>query len=288
MTHKEILRAYTEEIEAYLQTRFQGNAPQQTIFDAMRYSLLAGGKRIRPVLVLEFCRVCGGDTEKALPFAAALEMVQTYSLIHDDLPCMDNDDYRRGKLTNHKVFGEANAVLAGDGLLTEAFGELARAELAPERVVQAVRTLSCCAGACGMVGGQVLDLQGEQLVLNEEEILQIHRLKTCALIEAACCLGVIAAGGTQAQLQAARQYAQGLGLAFQTRDDLLDVLGDAEKMGKPTGMDESKNTLVRLHGVDACVSFIEQQTKRAVQALDSFADAQFLTELAQKLAVRDY
>ena len=167
-------------------------------------------------------------------------MVHTYSLIHDDLPCMDNDDYRRGRLTNHKVFGEANAVLAGDALLTAAFGSLAKAELPAERICKAVALLSKCAGECGMVGGQVLDLAGEQLVLTEEEIYNVHRLKTGALISAACQLGVIAAGGTQEQLDAADRYAEALGLAFQTRDDMLDVLGDSGKMGKATGMDEAQ------------------------------------------------
>ena len=230
MTFKDVMEGYQKTVEAYLQTLFAEDAPQKQLFDAMRYSLLAGGKRIRPILVLEFCRICGGETEKALPFAAAIEMVHTYSLIHDDLPCMDNDDYRRGRLTNHKVFGEANAVLAGDALLTAAFGQLARAELPAERIGKAVALLSQRAGECGMVGGQVLDLAGEQLVLTEEEIYNVHRLKTGALISAACQLGVIAAGGTQEQLDASDRYAEALGLAFQTRDDMLDVLG--RKNGK--------------------------------------------------------
>ena len=202
MMFKDIMAEYQKTVEDYLKTLFTDDVPQKQLFDAMRYSLLAGGKRIRPILTLEFCRVCGGDMEKALPFAAAIEMVHTYSLIHDDLPCMDNDDYRRGRLTNHKVFGEANAVLAGDALLTAAFGSLAKAELPAERICKAVALLSKCAGECGMVGGQVLDLAGEQLVLTEEEIYNVHRLKTGALISAACQLGVIAAGGTQEQLDA--------------------------------------------------------------------------------------
>ena len=212
MTFKDVMEGYQKTVETYLQTLFAEDAPQKQLFDAMRYSLLAGGKRIRPILVLEFCRICGGDAEKAMPFAAAIEMVHTYSLIHDDLPCMDNDDYRRGRLTNHKVFGEANAVLAGDALLTAAFGQLARAELPAERIGKAVALLSQRAGECGMVGGQVLDLAGEQLVLTEEEIYNLHRLKTGALISAACQLGVIAAGGTQEQLDAADRYAEALGL----------------------------------------------------------------------------
>ena len=169
--YMERLNADAALIEAYLGDCFvYPGEPQQTLFKAMRYSLLAGGKRLRPVLTLEFCRACGGIPEAALPFASALEMVHTYSLIHDDLPCMDNDDYRRGRLTNHKVFGEANAVLAGDALLTAAFTRMSVAPLPPQRVVEAVRMLGECAGELGMVGGQVLDLEGEDKILTEDEI----------------------------------------------------------------------------------------------------------------------
>ena len=287
MMFKDVMESYRLKVEEYLNTLFTADAPQKQLFDAMRYSLLAGGKRIRPILVLEFCRVCDGEPEKALPFAAAIEMVHTYSLIHDDLPCMDNDDYRRGRLTNHKVFGEANAVLAGDALLTAAFGELAKAELPSERIVKAVALLSGCAGENGMVGGQVLDLAGEQLVLTEDEIYTVHRLKTGALISAACRLGVIAAGGSDAQLEAANRYAEALGLAFQTRDDMLDVLGDSGKMGKNTGMDENKNTFVRLYGVGACSKLIEKETQKSIEALSVFEDSDFLKELSMKLAIRE-
>ncbi len=253
----------------------------------MRYSLLAGGKRIRPVLVLEFCRVCGGDWRAALPFAASIEMVHTYSLIHDDLPCMDNDDYRRGRLTNHKVFGEAGAVLAGDALLTAAFDTASHADAEPARARKVVQILAACAGEKGMVGGQQLDLEGEHLCLDEAGIREIHRLKTGALISAACRMGVAAAGGSEAQLKAADDYAEALGLAFQLRDDLLDVLGDAQKMGKATGMDGKKNTLVSLLGVGACSQLIERYTKDAVAALGAFEDNGFLTRLAQRLADRE-
>ena len=287
MMFKDVMERYRLKVEEYLNTLFTDDAPQKQLFDAMRYSLLAGGKRIRPILVLEFCRVCDGDMEKAMPFAAAIEMVHTYSLIHDDLPCMDNDDYRRGRLTNHKVFGEANAVLAGDALLTSAFGQLAKADLPPERIVKAAALLASCAGETGMVGGQVLDLAGEQLVLTEEEIYTVHRLKTGALISAACRLGVIAAGGSDAQLEAADRYAEALGLAFQTRDDMLDVLGDSGKMGKATGMDENKNTFVRLYGVGACSKLIEKETQKAIGALGVFEDSDFLKELSLKLAIRE-
>ena len=197
-----LLRSYADRVEGYLHSCFtDADEPQQVLFDAMRYSLLAGGKRLRPVLAQAFCELCGGSAMDALPFAAAVEMVHTYSLIHDDLPCMDNDDYRRGRLTNHKVYGEATAVLAGDALLTAAFGHLAAAPLPASRVVKATRVLSLCAGELGMVGGQVLDMEAEHRVCTEEEVLAIQSRKTGALISAACQLGVIAAGGSPAQQQ---------------------------------------------------------------------------------------
>ena len=180
--HDQIAR-YRAAIEAFLQAQFCQELPQKRLFDAMRYSLLAGGKRIRPVLTLEFCRICGGDWQSAVPFACALEMIHTYSLIHDDLPCMDNDDYRRGRLTNHKVFGEALAVLAGDGLLTAAFETAANAPADPAVIVRAIRILSEQAGELGMVGGQVLDMQAEEQELTEQGIYDIQRRKTGALIQ---------------------------------------------------------------------------------------------------------
>ena len=275
-------------VERYLEGCFlYDGEPQQTLFKAMRYSLLAGGKRLRPILTLNFARACGGTAEQALPFAAAVEMVHTYSLIHDDLPCMDDDDYRRGALTCHKVYGEATAVLAGDALLTAAFTRLGMAKLPPERVALAVTMLGECAGELGMVGGQMLDLEGEDKVLSEAEVGAIHVRKTGALIGAACTLGVIAAGGTEQQLDAAAQYAAGLGLAFQIRDDMLDVIGDAEKLGKNTGMDEHKNTYARLLSLDECRRRIDTLTEHAVKALDAFDDTSFLRELAQLLADRD-
>lgn len=283
------MREDIAQIEQYLSGCFvYPEEPQQRLFEAMRYSLLAGGKRLRPVMVLEFCRACGGDPEKALPFASAMEMVHTYSLIHDDLPCMDNDDYRRGRLTNHKVYGEANAVLAGDGLLTAAFSRLAMAELPAERIVLAVQMLGECAGELGMVGGQVLDLEGEEKLLDEEGIGAIHVRKTGALISAACSLGVIAAGGSDEQLDAAARYAAGLGLAFQIRDDMLDVIGDAQKLGKKTGMDEKKNTYPRILSIEECQRRVDKLTGYAVGALSAFEDSVFLRELALRLVSRDH
>lgn len=281
------MNEYHDRIEAYLKNCFISDEPQAKLFESMRYSLLAGGKRIRPILVQAFCELCGGDAEASLPFAAAVEMVHTYSLIHDDLPCMDNDDFRRGKPTNHRIYGEATAVLAGDALLTAAFGELAKANLAAHQIVEAVRVLSECAGENGMVGGQILDMAADERICTEEEVLAIQSRKTGALISAACRLGVIAANGSKEQRKAAETYAQCLGLAFQIRDDILDVIGDAQKLGKATGMDENKNTFVRLYGVEACTQMVIDRTQTAVDALSIFDNAEFLTDLANSLALRE-
>jgi geranylgeranyl diphosphate synthase type II len=287
--YKNEIQAYRSAVEDYLSSRFQDETkPQKELFHAMRYSLMAGGKRIRPVLVLEFCRVCGGDWHAAVPFACALEMVHTYSLIHDDLPCMDNDDYRRGRLTNHKIFGEGMAVLAGDGLLTAAFDTAAHAAAAPETVVRILGVMAESAGEKGMVGGQALDIGGEQVRLAEDDVYTIHKLKTGALISAACRVGAIAGGASEEQLEAARVYAEALGLAFQIRDDMLDVLGDADKMGKHTHMDENKNTFVSLYGVGACSKLIEKKTAEAVEALRCFEGRENLEQIARVLALREF
>ncbi len=284
----ERLGRYADQIEGYLQQCFlEPDEPQQVLFEAMRYSLLAGGKRLRPVMTQAFCAMCGGRAEDALPFAAAVEMVHTYSLIHDDLPCMDNDDMRRGKPTNHKVYGEATACLAGDALLTAAFRFLTKAKLPAGRIVQAVQVLSLCAGELGMVGGQVLDMEAEERCCTEQEVLAIQSRKTGALISAACQLGVIAAGGSMAQQEAAAAYAAALGLAFQIQDDILDVIGDAETLGKAVGMDEHKNTFVRLYGVDTCREMVAVETDKAIGALSHFENAEFLTELARSLCNRE-
>lgn len=281
---------YRAAIEEFLQGQFCEDLPQKRLFDAMRYSLLAGGKRIRPVLTLEFCRICGGDWRSALPFACALEMIHTYSLIHDDLPCMDNDDYRRGRLTNHKVFGEALAVLAGDGLLTAAFETAASAATDPAVTVKAIRILAEQAGELGMVGGQVLDMDAEEQELTEQGIYDIQCRKTGALIQAACQIGVVAAGGTQQQLDAAKTYAQNLGLAFQIRDDMLDVIGDEATFGKPIGSDkaEKKTTFVDLLGLAACEREVVRLTDEAISALSLFGgEADFLAALSRSMETRN-
>jgi geranylgeranyl diphosphate synthase type II len=250
----------------------------------MEYSLLGGGKRIRPILTLEFCRMCGADWKKAAPFAAAIEMIQTYSLIHDDLPCMDDDDLRRGRPTNHKVYGEAMAVLAGDALLTDAFMVAATAET--ENSSTAIQILAHNAGSLGMVGGQVLDISSEERVLTEEEVLAIQSRKTGALIKAACVLGVIAAGGTEVQLEAAGKFADALGLAFQIRDDMLDVIGNEQELGKAVGTDAVKNTFVRLYGLEKCEELVRRYTDIALDALATFPEHQYLHDLAVQLTQR--
>ena len=214
-------------------------------------------------------------------------MIHTYSLIHDDLPCMDNDDYRRGRLTNHKVFGEAMAVLAGDALLTDAFTVLSTAKLPnPGDMATAVGILAECAGSSGMVGGQVLDIQAEERELTEEEVLRIQSRKTGCLINAACSLGAVAAGATGEQFDAACQFAAALGLAFQIRDDMLDVIGTTEEMGKGVGTDAAKNTFVRLYGLEKCEELVQKYTNYALDAVSVFENTEFIAALALSLTQR--
>ena len=281
-------KAYRDCIEHYLsESCFQYDSePQKLLFLSMRYSLLAGGKRLRPVFVFDFCRMCGGDWKIAVPFAAAVEMIHTYSLIHDDLPCMDDDDYRRGALTNHKVYGEAMAVLAGDALLTAAFSYLAKAPFSAQTRIQAVEILSDCAGELGMVGGQVLDMQSEQRQCTKQEVLDIQSRKTGALIRAACLLGVLAGGGNETQMEAASVFASHVGLAFQIRDDMLDVIGNATELGKATGVDSEKNTFVQLYGLEICDEMVRSHTAEALCALKAFPDSAYMEQLALQLTDR--
>ena len=279
-------KAYIEEYLKNFYTELH-DLPQNKLFEAMEYSLLAGGKRLRPVLAMEFCRLCGNDPYQAAPFAAAVEMIHTYSLIHDDLPSMDNDDFRRGRPTNHKVYGEAMAVLAGDALLTDAFALAASCELPnPKQLALAVGVLAENAGSLGMVGGQVLDIMSEQRELSEQEVIDIQSRKTGALINAACVLGVIAAGGSEAQIQAAAQFAAGLGMAFQIRDDMLDVIGTQQELGKGVGTDTAKNTFVRLYGLEKCEELVQTYTNYAIDALSVFEDTDFIIALAKSLTDR--
>ncbi len=264
-----------------------------TVSSAMKYSLSIGGKRIRPMLVLEFCRICGGDIHEALPFAIALEMIHTYSLIHDDLPCMDDDDMRRGMPSCHIKFGEANALLAGDGLLTAAFGVIAGSQIAlkrPNVAVRAIRELSRLSGVSGMIGGQELDLQSENKKVSINELEIIDKLKTGGLIECAAILGVLSVCDNEEYLNAACTYARNIGHAFQIVDDILDVVGDEKELGKPVGSDKEcgKSTYVSLFGLEKSREYADELTDAAVESLAVFGDeADFLTELAYSLVKRN-
>lgn len=259
------------------------------LLESMHYSLTAGGKRIRPTLVLEFCRISGGDIEKALPVACAIEMLHTYSLIHDDLPCMDNDELRRGKPTNHVVYGECTATLAGDALQAESFGTIARSELPAENKIACVEILADAVGSDGMCAGQYLDMVGESKQLTEDELDDINLRKTGALLIAACRMGVAAAGGSEEMLEAAAHYGACVGAAFQIRDDILDVISTSEELGKPVGSDaqEHKNTYMALLGEERCMEMVEKLTNKAKSALcGTFNDTKFLCDLADSMVTR--
>ena len=263
--------------------------PYDGLLESMRYSLTAGGKRIRPILVLEFCRISGGDVQKALPVACAIEMLHTYSLIHDDLPCMDNDDLRRGKPTNHVVYGECTAVLAGDALQAEAFGTILRSELSADARANCAEILADAVGSDGMCAGQFLDMAGENKVLSEEDLNEINSRKTGALLIAACKMGVAAAGGRDEQLEAAALFGAAIGAAFQIRDDILDVISTNEALGKPVGSDaqENKNTYMALYGEERCMEMIRRLTESAKSALSgAFSDTAFLFDLADSMVTR--
>ena len=261
--------------------------PYRRLQEAMRYSLLSGGKRVRPVMTLAFCDMLGSQWREALPFACALELVHTYSLIHDDLPCMDDDDLRRGRPTCHKVYGETMAVLAGDALQGEAFGLIAAAPaMTAQQRIDAVAVLSAACGGGGMVAGQVLDV--DHLAQGETDLRLLHRLKTGAMLQAAAELGCVAAGADDGLRQRARDYGCHIGLAFQVRDDVLDVVADQEELGKPIGSDraEGKRTFVDLLGLEACQALVAEETAKAKAALADLPDSGFLLNLADHLAER--
>lgn len=260
------------------------------MLEAMAYSLKNGGKRIRPMLTLEFCRVCGGSPKAAIPFALGVEMIHTYSLIHDDLPCMDDDDMRRGKPSSHKVFGEANALLAGDGLLTLAFETVLSApEVSFEAKAKAGLELAKAAGCSGMIAGQVMDLANEGKAVGIDAVRNTDRLKTGELIRVAAVLGCIAANADEEKIKAAEKYCADIGLAFQIVDDILDVTSDAETLGKPVGSDSEneKSTYVALLGLDESASLAENLTADAKAALNIFGgEGEFLSQLADMLLER--
>lgn len=260
--------------------------------NAMRYSLLSGGKRIRPILLLEFYSLFGGRAERALNFAAAIEMIHTYSLIHDDLPCMDNDDMRRGRPSCHKAFGYDTALLAGDALLTHAFFAAANAaDIPPERVSRAISVLAQKAGIYGMVGGQVMDLDFEKNGANGEELTAMYIKKTSCLLEAAAMCGAVLAGADEETVKKAEEYAENLGLAFQITDDILDCTADEKTLGKPIGSDKKngKTTFVSLLGLDGAKQKAALLTKKAEDILNGFSgDTSYLKELTEYLLNRNY
>ncbi|WP_438448816.1 polyprenyl synthetase family protein [Gorillibacterium sp. sgz5001074] len=296
------IKSHAEQVEAELSRCLPAEwAVPQPLRESMHYSLMAGGKRLRPILVLAAAEAVSGQsggrtTEMAMPVACAIEMIHTYSLIHDDLPAMDNDDFRRGKPTNHKVFGEAMAILAGDALLTHAFYSIARASKtygAPaDAVLSIVEELSVYAGAKGMVGGQAADMLGEQGLTEREELDFIHTHKTGDLIVFSLKAGARIAGATEEQLHALETYGYNIGLAFQIQDDILDLTGDAEKLGKPLNSDEKqmKVTYPYFIGLEASAAKVHELTeagKLAIQAA-GFADPVRLLELADYLMKRDH
>ena len=267
-----------------------GEIPDR-LLEAMRYSLLAGGKRLRPVMLLAACEMAGGEAELALPFACALEMIHTYSLIHDHLPAMDNDDLRRGKPTNHKVFGEDLAILAGDGLLNAAAELMARTavEMADMRGIRALEIIMRHAGVTGMIAGQTKDVLSEGAKPEEALVSYIHAHKTADLLEAPMEAGLALAGADEKQIKAGFEYGLHLGLAFQMTDDLLDVTGDAALLGKNTGMDAAldKLTWVALKGVEGTAKDAEEQVALAMKALDALPyDTSFFRDLAQSTLTR--
>ena len=290
MDYQKKYQEYLTRTEERIQTLGKTFLPQEsTTAQAAQYSLLAGGKRVRAILVQAACDMLGGDVEAAADLSVAVEMLHCYSLIHDDLPCMDNDDFRRGKPSCHKVYGETTALLAGDALLTEAFAVVVNAPLSDTARVQAAQALGLGAGLRGMVYGQELDLKYEAESPTEEQLLSVHRHKTGALINAALQMGAAAAGAGAQDKAALERYAYDIGLVFQIVDDVLDVTSTQEELGKPIGSDaqQGKTTFVTLHGVEAALEKARQINKRACKALEPYGEkAEFLICLAQQLMER--
>lgn len=295
MDVKEILADYAEMTEEALRRYLpEVDCLQKSVADAARYSLSAGGKRIRPALVMEFCRVCGGEPETALPVACAIEMMHTFSLIHDDLPCMDDDDMRRGKPSCHKAFGEAAAVLAGDALAILPFQVIAEAglkkTLSQDAALKIIKLLGELSGISGMIGGQTVDLENEGNQPPVSVILEMYRMKTGALLEFCCRAGCIAAGAGADKQLTAGSYGQRLGLAFQIVDDILDVTADEKQLGKPVGSDKAdgKYTYVAAAGLEQAREQARTLTAQAVELLADFGDNEFLVGLTNMLLNRQY
>lgn len=290
---KTYLKKYADSFEEALNSFYsQENTSYKIVSDAMNYSLRLGGKRLRPYLLRQFFTLCGGENNASINFEVAIESIHTYSLIHDDLPCMDDDDMRRGKPSCHKKYGEAYALLAGDGLLTEAFGIAAKTKnIDSPLVVKALSVLSELSGVKGMIGGQTIDLLSEEKTVGEDVLREICALKTGALIKAACTIGCILANASENEILAATKYAECLGLAFQIEDDILDCIGDEQKLGKPIHSDEdnNKSTFVTVFGIERCKEKVAKLTEEAKNALNIFGSkADNLKALADFLCNRDY
>lgn len=280
---EEVIREFLPKEEGY----------QKEIMEAMNYSVLAGGKRLRPLMMYETYRMFGGEGEVIRPFMAAMEMIHTYSLVHDDLPAMDNDEYRRGKLTTHAKYGHAMGILAGDALLNFAFETAASAfdyGEDPGRVAKALQILAKKAGVYGMIGGQVVDVQSSGHTISKEQLDFIYKLKTSALLEAAMMTGAVLAGAAEEEVRTIEQVASDVGVAFQVRDDILDVTGTLESIGKPVHSDDKneKTTYVTLKGLEQASADVEELSDRALRNLASLPyKNEFLTELIQSLVYRD-
>lgn len=267
----------------------EANDGQAEVVNAMKYSLSNGGKRIRPVLALEFANACGADRNDCLSLACAVEYIHTYSLIHDDLPCMDDDDLRRGKASCHKRYDEATALLAGDALLTHAFEIIGNSDLSDEKKSTAITLLAQNAGVSGMIGGQVIDLIIEDGNPTIKELLTVYKMKTGALISAACLLGCICAGASDTQMAAASSFAYSLGVAFQIQDDILDIIGDEKELGKPIGSDaeNNKTTYAAIKGIEKAKEDVKKLTESAISQLKCFENTEFLQQLAISLINRN-
>ncbi len=267
---------------------------QKTVFEAMNYSLDAGGKRLRPILIMEAYKICGGKDDMYIPFSAAIEMIHTYSLIHDDLPALDNDDLRRGKATNHKVFGEAMAILAGDALLSHAFetilGESVKS-IYPERGLKASYEISKAAGIYGMIAGQVVDVESEGMKIDKDKLDFIHKNKTAAMIVACMRVGAILANASEEKLQAMTVYGQKIGLAFQIVDDILDIVGDEATLGKNVGSDieNEKSTYPSIFGIEKSWEMAQELVEDAKMQIKDFDESnEFLLNLSEYIVRRKY
>lgn len=279
-----LLNEYMPKVEGY----------QKTIFDSMNYSLKAGGKRLRPILTLEACKLVGGNEKDAYPFAIAIEMIHTYSLIHDDLPALDNDDLRRGRKTNHKVYGEAMAILAGDGLLNYAYEIMLRESLSkgePEKYLKAINEIAKASGIYGMIGGQVVDIESEGKSIDMEKLDFIHMNKTAAIIIGCMRAGAIIGGASEEELENVTKYAKNIGLSFQIVDDILDIVGDEAKLGKKVGsdIDNEKSTYPSLIGLEKSKETANKLIAEAKMSIDYInKDSEFLNNLADYIVDREY